>query len=469
MTSPSLFSFYLCNSSHANGTLIQIKAPKRGFHGLLGGSRPVLTSIKAFTRPARDACCMISVALGSRPSPWQTLTAAPHRTMFFVGSIQLVATMSLWLAELAGRAGLFAFAPLPFAIASTWAHVLLMVYGLFVFFIYGFLLTVFPRWLGGGEVPRRRYVAIATVGALGLILIYAGLLTSRPLLLAGLLLQLGAWLAVAITLLGIYRASAKRRVHELLLMAELSLGALGLGCFAYGVLTGEPYAFIYARDIGLWGFLIPTLLTVVHRMIPFFTHSALPFTNIPRPSRSLGILVGGSLLHGAFELLELALARLAIDLVLAGVALHHTIIWGLVRSFANRLLAMLHIAFLWFGIAMSLYAVQNLLALNGIEVLGRAPLHALGIGFVTGLLVAMATRVTLGHSGRALAVKAPTWLLFLGINLVALLRVAAEVAPAALYQPLNLLSAAGWLICLIPWFVRYAPMYVRPRADHRPG
>lgn len=58
---------------------------------------------------------------------------------------------------------------------------------------------------------------------------------------------------------------------------------------------------------------------------------------------------------------------------------------------------MLHIAFLWLAIGMTLYTVQSLtLLITGVDYLGRAPLHALGIGFFTGMVVAMASRVTLG-------------------------------------------------------------------------
>lgn len=402
-------------------------------------------------------------------SRWQTLTAAPHRPMFLIGATQLVLVLLLWFAELLGRAGLLLPAPLPLVIPSTWAHMLLMLYGLFIYFMYGFLFTVFPRWGGGAEVPRGRYIAIGLAAVFGMTLIYAGLLVSNTLLVVGLVLHLGAWVGAVATLLAVFRSARKRTVYEILLMLELSLGAIGIVCFIYGVLGGPAYAFVLAREIGLWGFLLPVLLTVTHRMIPFFTQSALPFANAPRPAWSIGLFVGGSALHGLLELLALPALRLVVDIVLAAVALHHTVVWGLTRSFASRLLAMLHVAFLWFGIGMTLYVIQAVAALYDVAILGRAPLHALGIGFVTGILISMATRVTLGHSGRALAVKAPTWYLFVGLNLVALLRIAAEIAPASAYQTLNLLSAAGWLACLIPWAVRYGTICVTPRVDHRPG
>lgn len=388
--------------------------------------------------------------------------------MFLLGGVQLVLVMLLWVLELAGRSGVVLSAPLPLVIPSTYAHMLLMLYGLFTFFMWGFLFTVFPRWMGGAEVPGRRYMPIALGAAAGMIAVYIGLYAARQLLILGLALYLTAWLAAIAVLLSVYRGAKKRGTHEALLMLELLFGATGLACFIYGVIANAPYAFIAARYLGLWGFLLPVLLTVSHRMIPFFTQSALGWP-VPRPAWSLGLFVGGSLLHGIFEAMDLAAARLMIDVVLAALALYHTLLWKLTHSFASRLLAMLHVAFLWFGIGMTLYAVQAGLALIGVDALGRAPLHALGIGFVTGTLIAMATRVTLGHSGLALAVKAPTWYLFLGLNGIAALRVAAELAPVSVYQTLNLLAAAAWLACLLPWAARYVPLYLRPRADRRPG
>jgi len=407
--------------------------------------------------------------MSARPLPTTIalVGAAPHRPMFLLGAAQLTVVMLVWLWELAGRS-YPALAGPPMSIPATYAHTWLMLYGLFTFFMYGFLFTVFPRWTGASEIERAHYMAVALTAALGIVLGYAGLYLARPLLLAGLAFYLAAWVGAIAILVAVYARAPKRSVYEVLLIAELVSGAVGSLLFLYGVATGAAAAFIAARDLGLWGFLLPVLLTVSHRMIPFFTQSALKVDNVPRPRGSLYVFVGGLWLHGIFEATGALAARLVVDVLLAGFAFHHTIVWQLTRSFASRLLAMLHVAFLWFGIGMALYAVQAALALAGVYALGRAPLHALGIGFVTGTLIAMATRVTLGHSGQALAVKAPTWYLFLGLNLVALLRIAAELTLAA-YAPLNLLAALAWLACLLPWTARYLPIYLRPRVDHRPG
>ncbi|MBD3743436.1 MAG: NnrS family protein [Stenotrophomonas sp.] len=108
------------------------------------------------------------------------------------------------------------------------------------------------------------------------------------------------------------------------------------------------------------------------------------------------------------------------------------------------------------------------LALGWREGLSQAPLHVLGIGFLAGMLVAMASRVSLGHSGRALEADRPTWGLFLTLMLAALTRALAEWA-TSLYTPLLFLSAALWLAAFGLWAWRYAPLYWRPRADGKAG
>ncbi len=103
--------------------------------------------------------------------------------------------------------------------------------------------------------------------------------------------------------------------------------------------------------------------------------------------------------------------------------------------------------------------------------LGRAPLHALSIGLIAGMTLAMASRVSLGHSGRALIADTLVWLCCWGLHLSALLRVLGELPATSdlLPIPTNLLAASLWLASVIPWALRFAPIYLRPRVDGRPG
>ena len=72
-------------------------------------------------------------------------------------------------------------------------------------------------------------------------------------------------------------------------------------------------------------------------------------------------------------------------------------------------------------------------SLTGEWALGRAPVHALGMGFFGGMLVAMVTRVTMGHSGRPLRMDRVTLACFVALQLGAASRVLSEIVrpPAA--------------------------------------
>ena len=78
--------------------------------------------------------------------------------------------------------------------------------------------------------------------------------------------------------------------------------------------------------------------------------------------------------------------------------------WGLLQSLKIRLLAMLHVGFVWLGLVFALAALSHglMAATDGARSLGLAPVHALAAGFFGSTLLAMATRVSAGHAGRAL-------------------------------------------------------------------
>ena len=99
--------------------------------------------------------------------------------------------------------------------------------------------------------------------------------------------------------------------------------------------------------------------------------------------------------------------------------------------------------------------------------LGRAPAHALFVGFFGSVLVAMVTRVTQGHSGRPLSMPPVARYAFLAVQAVAVLRIVAEVAPdAAAWQAA---AAIAWLLALAPWALRIGHVVTTPRIDGKPG
>ncbi len=396
-----------------------------------------------------------------------TLFSAPHRLFFAAGMVQVLLTILFWAAELAMRLAEY---PGRLVIASSDVHAWLMVYGVFPFFIFGFLFTVYPRWMAQEAIGRTSYTRAALLLIAGLTFIYAGWWLGRATLLTGLAIFLAGWLSALTTLFGVYRRARTHSVHEPLLNAALIAGAFGIASFMVGVVSGDRFWLALAREAGLWLFLVPVVFLVSHRMIPFFSQSVIMNYLMQRPGWAPPLMLVCAAGHALLELSGLPQWRFLVDAPLAVAALHLSYLWQFRASFHARLLAMLHIAFLWLGVAMSLFALQSIAWLiTGSDWLGRAPVHALGIGFLAGMIVAMASRVTLGHSGRSLLADRMTWLALLGVNGVALLRVAAELVPAGAAAVLNLSAALAWLAVLGAWVVHYLPIYFRPRLDGRPG
>ncbi len=207
-------------------------------------------------------------------------------------------------------------------------------------------------------------------------------------------------------------------------------------------------------------------VVVCHRTIPFFTANIVPLVTAFRPSWLLAAMVGAPVAHGVLAGLGFDGWTWLTDLPAAVLLLWLAIRWGLVQSMRNRLLAMLHLGFLWYGIGFLLAGANSLAVLAGGAGVPLAALHALAIGFASSLLMAMVTRVTCGHSGQTVAADALTWRLFQLLQATALVRVAAEVLPGRAWL---VVAAVLWVAAFVPWCLKYAPIYWRPRADGRPG
>lgn len=403
---------------------------------------------------------------------WHTFTAAPHRVMFLGGALQSIAVM-LWLfLEMATRYGLAAH-PMVWPVAPVAIHGYLMIYGLFPFFIFGFLMTTYPRWMNGKEIPARRYVPAFVLLMLGAAGFYAGLLGGRPVLIAAAFAALAGWGVALYALLRVLldtRHPDKR--HPQIIFIALSMGWCGLAAYLVWLWSDNAVWLHLAVQGGLWLFLLPVFASVGHRMIPFFTSTALPNRLVARPYWAWWTILAASVMHGLLRLADAAAWLWLCDAPLAAAAFYLTYAWGLRSSLRIPMLGVLHIGFAWLGIAMLLFTVQSfaLFISHGTSFIwGLAPLHALTIGCFATLLIGMGTRVTLGHSGLPMQADTPVKLMFAGMQLAALLRVLADMLPISTMHWLYLAAAAAWLMCFVPWVSRYLPFYWRPRADGKAG
>jgi len=402
-------------------------------------------------------------------SRWQTFTAAPHRVFFLAGATQGIFALLWWAFDLMARY-LGVFTPTTWVVPSMWGHAFLMLYGFFPFFIFGFLMTAAPNWVNGDKVKRVHYVPAFVLMASGVALFYPALLIGRWLAMLALLLYLAGWMVGWLALLNIVLKSPHNdKRHAFTIVGVMFVGWLGAAAYLLWLIS-DAFVWLHLSITGgIWLFLLPTFVSVSHRMVPFFTSTVLRDYQLRRPYWALFVLLGGMALHAVLDIAGATRLLWLADLPMAAVALYLSVLWGFRRSFQVRLLAVLHVAFAWLGLSLALYALQSFIQFSlGKYVLGFAPLHALTIGYFSSMLLAMVTRVTLGHSGRNLEADAVTWLLFLGFQFTVLFRVLGDLPlPGATH--FYLAAALLWLACFILWGAKHIPMYLRPRVDGKPG
>jgi uncharacterized protein involved in response to NO len=394
------------------------------------------------------------------------LANAPHRLMFFVGASNLLLAMCWWAAWLAAtRWPMFAMPqPSPYA---GWLHAFVMQYQMLPSFIFGFLLTVFPKWMGQPEIPRVRYLPVGIGLFGGQLATLAGTLGMPHGVAIGVLLTLFGWLAGLFALTPLLWRESGTTWHARSCLAALIVGMIGLLAWTVFMFGGSPLWIFASIKIGSFGFLLPVYFTVAHRMFPFFAASAVPGYQAWRPLWVLGVFWPLVLLHLGLELVHAYRWLWLADLPLLAMTIALCWKWW-PRQPHPALLAVLFVGLSWLPVTFALYLSQSIAyMLTGVFWLGRAPAHALFIGFFGSVLVAMVTRVTQGHSGRPLQLPAAAWFAFVAVQVVAVMRIVAELAPDPMAW--QAAAAVGWLLAFLPWVLRIGRIYLSPRVDGRAG
>jgi uncharacterized protein involved in response to NO len=432
-------------------------------------ARALIAAAPPRTAAARSA----PAAVAGRRATWRDtlalLAAAPHRAFFLLGATQAVVAMIWWLLALAARHGVPA-PPFAWSIPPGYAHGFVLVYGMFPAFVIGFLMASVPAWTGLA-LPRRLPSAAAALMALGTIATYAAFMTDARLAASAMAVHVAGWLAAVASLATLVAANRGRDRYALGLVVLLAAGALGEAAFGIGAWRGDALM-PAALHAGLWLFLLPVFLTAEHRLVPFIAGRTIAGYVVFRPRASLPLMLAGAAAHFALDALDAGAWRWLVDAPMAAWAAVLALRWGLRRAFHAPLAAMLHVGLLAFAAAMALYAADSAAALAGrAGLFGQAPLHLLAVGYMAATTVAMVTRVSLAQAGRSLDAERVVLGAFGALLAAAALRAAADLwfVPPAAHAWLAATAAAVWTIAMLAWAWRYAPLYLRARADGLPG
>jgi uncharacterized protein involved in response to NO len=414
--------------------------------------------------------------------PWRLrhLLLAPHRLSFFLALV-LLWCASLWWASVQWDR-LSGALKLVYVLSPSLMHGAVMTFGYIPMFFSGFLFTAGPKWLGVAPPKVAQLLTPLLLQALGWLLWLIGGHLALSVALAGLALSLVGllWMSAMFWQL-LARSSAADAMHARMIALACALGCASLAGLTACIGSGADDVALAFLLTGLWGFVVAVFVVVAHRMIPFFTSSAMPQVVAKRPIWALWFMLSVvvvEVLSAWFDLLQpqgtalgaaWLVLRGALELGAGACLLWLAGVWGFTQSLKNRLLAMLHIGFVWLGLAMLLGGINHWGSWAiGKEMLPLGALHAVTMGCLASLILAMVTRVSAGHSGRPLVAERWVWVLFIALQLVTVMRLLASW-PGVHTSWLLVLAASGWGILMIGWGWPLANWYGMIRPDGRNG
>ncbi len=209
------------------------------------------------------------------------------------------------------------------------------------------------------------------------------------------------------------------------------------------------------------------ILVIGGRVGPAFTRNAMhrdgvPESALPRDHAAFApLMIGAAILLPVTALFLPDTALAALVAISAGaLQLARQMRWGFAFAATRPILAALHVSAALVAVGLILIGLAQFTAMSEV-----GALHVLAIGGVGGMTLAVMSRATLGHSGRALVAPWPVAIAYALLPLAALLRwVGSEVSGAA-YFPAVLGAGALWIIAFALYTGALLPAFLGPRAD----
>ncbi len=380
------------------------------------------------------------------------------RPFFLSGAVFSIVAIILWLLMYKGAVNL-----LPLG-GGYWWHIHEMIFGFGCAIIAGFLLTAVQNWTGV------RGAQGSTLLILFLLWLAGRVVVLFPSLLGEILttiIDLSFLPVVAFVLAKpIIAIKQYRNLFFVPLLMLFTIANLEMHLAIY---FPDTFTVTFSAYAGV--LLVTFLMSVMAgRVTPMFTANGTKTTKAtPLPwldkitNGSLGITMFSLLLQPVVGFSE---TFFGVILIIAGI--FQTIRWMRWRPWIT-----LGVPLLW-SIHLSIKFIAYGLIILGLsylidEIPSNHIWHLLTVGGMGGLILAMISRVSLGHTGRPLSPPKAMTLAYILITLAALIR---ALGPWVLPEKTLLfidISGTFWLLAFGIFVVTYGPMLMSARKDGRPG
>ncbi|KPL94171.1 NnrS family protein [Vibrio splendidus] len=391
--------------------------------------------------------------LNENPNSGVSMTAffeLAFRPFFLFASLFSIAALVGWAAFWNGSATLNVYG------GAMWWHIHEMLFGFSATVVVGFLLTAVQNWTG-----------VRSINGRGLMLLLAIWLCARvAMFLPGVL---SPWLIAALDLLFLpiamislaHNIISVKLWRNLLFIPILLLMTVANAAMHYGVLFNQPALIPQASTSMV---LLVTLVMCIMggRVFPMFTANG---TQTPRtPSlpwlEKLSIVSTVFAVVLSFQILPVAQGIVATVFIVSGVAnALRAVRWKIWVAFKTPLVWSLHISYWAISLGLILFGVSIISPL----VTQSQAIHALTVGGMGVMILSMISRVSLGHTGRTIAIGQIMTAALIAIVFAFIVRVFGGYVIDNIVSIITL-SSALWVAAYSCFVVLYLPILIKPKA-----
>jgi uncharacterized protein involved in response to NO len=389
-----------------------------------------------------------------QPNEPVTILSYGFRPFFLLAGVYGAFSLAAWLAAYAGW----------LVLSKTMAPVLWhgheMLFGFAMAAATGFLLTAVPTWT---KTPPERGGRLAFLVALwfaGRIVFWLQGIFPPPVVAMA---DLALIPAVIFFLIPPILGSGQRRNFFFLVFLILFFTANLLFHLDFLEVTGDTG--FTGLKLALYTFIL--MMTVLSgRIIPSFTANAMKIKNEDIEVRSEPLVEVAVFL----AIIATAAADLAgaggwlggVPAVAAALALALRMrYWRTAKTIDQPILWVLHLGHAWLVVG---FACRGLAVLTDVMPASTA-LHALTIGAIGTMVLAVTTRASLGHTGRPLVIHRSIAVAYVLVTLAAIVRLAAPLAEVEYYGNLVITAGLLWVAAFTIFSAVYWPILTRPRSD----
>ncbi len=380
----------------------------------------------------------------------ETLFSYTFRPFFLLAGLFAILAIARWFLILNGT-----ISPISGISPLHW-HGHEMIVGFALAVVAGFVLSAVATWTGRPAVSGLPVVGLVAAWVAGRIAMhYAGVIPQLAAAILDMLFPLALCFLISREVFGAGNRRNYKVVAITVALAALNLlFHLGLA----GIIEGGDYIAVYLLIHGT----VLLVALIGGRVVPNFTANwlrAQGITDLPRNNEMIDRMAIASTIMVGLAVVFVP-DRIVVGYLSAGAAALHGVRvgrWRGVKTVRNPLLFVMHVAYWWLPIG---YAMMSF-ASFGLAFTPTAALHALTMGSIGGMILAMITRVPLGHTGRALHASRLTVTAYVLLMLAVVVRVLSPWNADNYLATINI-AALGWCLAFAVFLWVYWPVLTQP-------